>query len=260
MAHGMTIHVIHVSGKRMIAQGTDGCSRGSLMEGVMTGLDMLLFVDLGCTAIKHHPPLLDWVCLWTDQPKLEALTLEGWYEEGHGITGEALDDHNVWIPLHAPKNQLHLWALQSPVANANLEELLKAQHKRTNTFHVVLIPRLLAPWWHWLFIKACDFTCVVSPGSLFWPTNMFEPLWVGIILLFTHRRPWCFKRAPLLVELGRTLKELLETREVDAGDLLRKLLKLPGQVGSLLHFACGVLHIPLTDASIPYVHDQGQAG
>ncbi len=37
MTHGMVIHVIHVSGKRMIAQGTDGCSRGSLMEGVMAG-------------------------------------------------------------------------------------------------------------------------------------------------------------------------------------------------------------------------------
>jgi hypothetical protein len=31
------IHMIHISGKRMIAQGTDGCSRGVLMEGVMAG-------------------------------------------------------------------------------------------------------------------------------------------------------------------------------------------------------------------------------
>ena len=61
MAYGMTIHVIHVSGKRMITQGTDGCSRGSLMEGVMTGRDMLLFVDQSCTAMERHPPVLDWV-------------------------------------------------------------------------------------------------------------------------------------------------------------------------------------------------------
>ena len=46
MEFGMTIHVIHISGKRMIAQGTDGCSRGSLMEGVMAGKDMLTFVSL----------------------------------------------------------------------------------------------------------------------------------------------------------------------------------------------------------------------
>ena len=61
MAYGMTIHVIHVSGKRMITQGTDGCSRGLLMEGVMTGHNMLLFVDLSHMAIEHHPPFLDWV-------------------------------------------------------------------------------------------------------------------------------------------------------------------------------------------------------
>ena len=78
MAYGMTIHVIHVSGKRMIAQGTDGCSRGSLMEGVMTGQDMLLFVDLSRTAIERHPPVLDWVRSWTEMPNLEALTPEGW--------------------------------------------------------------------------------------------------------------------------------------------------------------------------------------
>jgi hypothetical protein len=46
MMYKMTIHVIHISGKRMIAQGTDGCSRGSLMEGVMVGADMLMFVNL----------------------------------------------------------------------------------------------------------------------------------------------------------------------------------------------------------------------
>jgi hypothetical protein len=46
MMYGMTIHVIHISRKRMIAQGTDGCSSGSLMEGVMAGADMLTFVDL----------------------------------------------------------------------------------------------------------------------------------------------------------------------------------------------------------------------
>ena len=61
MAHGMTIHVIHVSGKRMIAQRADECSQGSLMEGVTTGHNMLLFVDLSHMAIEHHPPFLDWV-------------------------------------------------------------------------------------------------------------------------------------------------------------------------------------------------------
>jgi hypothetical protein len=51
MTYGMTIHVIHVSGKRMIAQETDGCSRGSLMDGVITGKNMFTFVDLALNAV-----------------------------------------------------------------------------------------------------------------------------------------------------------------------------------------------------------------
>ena len=58
MKYGMLIHVIHVSGKRMIVQGTDGCSHGSLMEGVMAGEDMLSFVDLAKLGVERHPALL----------------------------------------------------------------------------------------------------------------------------------------------------------------------------------------------------------
>ncbi len=65
MTYGMTIHVVHISGKRMVAQGTDGCSRSSLMEGVMAGADMLTFVDLSQGGIECHPPLLDWVRSWS---------------------------------------------------------------------------------------------------------------------------------------------------------------------------------------------------
>jgi hypothetical protein len=142
MTHGMTIHVIHVSRKRKIVQGTDGCSKGWLMEGVMTGHNMLSFVDLGCRAIKLHPPLLAWIHSWMEQPSpCTRAVVQG----GHGITGGTCDDHKVWIPVHEPKNQLHLWPPQPPVADAALEELLKARHKRTNTFHVGVVPRLMAP-------------------------------------------------------------------------------------------------------------------
>jgi hypothetical protein len=57
----MMVHIIHISGRQMIAQGTDGCLRGLMMEGVMGGQDMLTFIDLGRTAIEHHPPLLTWL-------------------------------------------------------------------------------------------------------------------------------------------------------------------------------------------------------
>jgi len=102
MMYGMTIHVIHISGKRMIAEGTDGCSHGSLMEGVMAGADMLTFVNLSQGGIKRHPPLLDWVRSWLGRPKLEPLTPEGWFDKGHGISGGALDGNKIWILQEGP--------------------------------------------------------------------------------------------------------------------------------------------------------------
>ena len=245
MRYGVLLHVIHVSGKRMIAQGTDGCSRGSLMEGVMAGEDMLSFVDLARSAHERCPALVDWIKEWTGVDDLEPLTPEGWFEEGHGIIGGETDKNGVWIPSHGPKGKTFLWSPQPAVADAMLEELLKARHKRTDTFHVVAIPCLMTPRWRRLFNKACDFTFEVSPGATFWPDSMFEPLWIGILLPYTHHRPWCFKRAPVLVDMGIQLRRVLPTSESDAGDILWNFLLLPRRVATLSErVARGVLHMP----------------
>jgi len=233
MSYNLLIHVIHVSGKRMISQGTDGCSRGSLMEGVMAGHDMLSYVDLDKSAIERSPTLLDWIRKWTDQSALEPLTPEGWFEEGHGIVGGDYDKHGVWIPAHEPKGKMHLWAPPPAVADAALEELLKARHKRTDTYHVIVIPRLMLPRWRRLFNKACDFSFEVPIGAHHWPSSMFEPLWVGILLPFTHHRPWSLHRAPVLVDMAGELRRLLVAGEGDGCHLLRKLLLLPRRLASM---------------------------
>jgi hypothetical protein len=245
MEYGLLIHLVHVSGKRMIAQGTDGCSRGSLLEGVMAGRDMLDFVDLGYSATDRCPELVRWIRSWTGESDLEPLPPEGWYVEGHGIVGYAPDRHGVNIPNHGPGGQTFLWCPAPAAADAALEELLKARHKRTDTFHVVAIPRLMLPRWRRLFNKACDFTFVVPPNKSFWPAQMYEPLWVGIVLPFTHHRPWCLKRAPLLVELGVELRLVLEAGEADGGHILRKLYRVPRRLAAVSgRVACGMLRMP----------------
>ncbi len=143
----MTIHVIHISGKRMIVQGTDGCSRGLLMEGVIAGEDMLTFVDLSRSAVECSSSLFGWVHSWTSCSHQEPLTPKGWFEEGHVITGGVLNRHKVWMLTHCKKKQMILWAPPPAVADATLEELLKARHKRTDLFHVVVIPWLMTPRW-----------------------------------------------------------------------------------------------------------------
>eukprot|EP00956_Cyclotella_meneghiniana_P022038 scaffold40988_cov46-Cyclotella_meneghiniana.AAC.2 len=106
--HSLILHLIHVSGTRMIAQGTDGCSRGVLMEGVMAGKDMLSFIDLHKTAVERSPDLLPWIRSWCGDTSITPLTPEEWFVEGHGIVGGHLDKHGVWIPDHEPANRMHL--------------------------------------------------------------------------------------------------------------------------------------------------------
>ena len=101
---------------------------------------------------------------------------------GHGIAGGTLDRHQVWMPIHCPAKRLFLWAPPPAAADAALEQLLLSRHKRTDLYHVVVIPRLVTPKWRRLFNKVCDFSLVVPTGCSFWPDQMFEPLWLGIVL------------------------------------------------------------------------------
>jgi hypothetical protein len=57
----LILHLIHVPGKRMIAQGTDGGLRGDLNQGVMTGENMLSYVPLHLSAVDRSSAVLEWV-------------------------------------------------------------------------------------------------------------------------------------------------------------------------------------------------------
>jgi hypothetical protein len=245
MDYSIILHVIHVAGTRMISQGTDGCSRGVLMEGVMAGRSMLSFVDLDKSAVTRCSSLLPWIRSWCGHQSIQPLTVEEWYVEGHGITGGHSDKHGVWIPDHEPSNRMHLWAPAPAIADAMLEELLKARHKRTDTWHIIVIPRLMAPRWRRLFHKVSDLMFAVDPGNAFWPSNMFEPLYVGIVFPFIRHRPWQLKRAPLMVGMGRELRKMCKEGDFTPGCILRKLLRLPRRLDALSpSVARGVLHMP----------------
>lgn len=250
--HSVIIHVIHVSGDRMKDQGTDAVSRGSRNEGVMAGHEMLNFVPLGKTAVERHPPLLEWIQDWTSRPDLEPLTTDEWFERAHGIIGGQKDAHGVWIPTHEKAGGLHLWTPPPAIADVALEELLKARHKRTDTCHVIVVPRVMTPRWRRLFNKACDVSFTVPANSSIWPNSMYEPLWIGIVLPFTFHRPWKLSRAPLVVELERKLRRVLREGKGNGRDFLLQLLGLPERLAPLSKdLARQLLRMP-RDGSIPY--------
>ncbi len=82
---GLSLHVLHVTGKRMISQGTDGLSCGSMATGVMAGLPLLSFVPLHLSAMDHEGPnLKEWTLSWfsgADAPLF--LSHDDWFLQGH---------------------------------------------------------------------------------------------------------------------------------------------------------------------------------
>jgi hypothetical protein len=107
--HGFILHMVHVAGTRMIEQGTDGLSRGSFLEGVLAGKDMLSFADLSLSAIQRFPKVLDYVQSWLAPVVGEGKLLkeEEWFVEGHGIEGGSKDAHGIWIPRHAKNGRVY---------------------------------------------------------------------------------------------------------------------------------------------------------
>jgi hypothetical protein len=99
LEYDFALHVVHVAGTRMIAQGTDGLSWGIFLEGVVRGEDILFFVDLSRTAIERHPGVLEFVKSWVSPilGKNKVLEPEEWFWEDHGIIGGKKDLSGLWI-------------------------------------------------------------------------------------------------------------------------------------------------------------------
>ncbi len=110
MKFGFTLHLVHVAGTRMIAQGTNGLSRGSFLEGVVRGEDMLSFLDLSQTAFSRSHTLLDFVKSWVEPVlgRCKVLGVEEWFQERHGITAGERTHNGMWIPTHAPNGKVYV--------------------------------------------------------------------------------------------------------------------------------------------------------
>jgi hypothetical protein len=139
----------------------------------------------------------------------------------------------LWILRHAGDGKVYIWAPPPVIADVTLEECAKAIHKRTNAYHIFLIPQLYSPLWMQLLYKVSDFVFKLPPGSRHWSSSMHEPLFIGISFPLLNRNPLSLRRTPLLVELEQQLRQVLSTGPEDGGDILCKLLQTSGQLASV---------------------------
>jgi hypothetical protein len=128
MTHRIILHVIHVSEKRMIAQGTDGLSRTDHSTGVMMGRDITNWVPLNRDALVREPKLSTGLTQVTRGLNFITLSPEGWFTTGHKF-GDF-----IWTPPPA-------------AADVVVEQLGKAIMKRSESMHLIVVPRLMAGRW-----------------------------------------------------------------------------------------------------------------
>jgi hypothetical protein len=227
LRHSFTLQIIHVSGHRMQAQGTDGLSRGDLFAGVMRGQPLLSQVPLHLSAIDRSPGVYSWCqSLVPNYYHLLCLSPAQWFTVGHGIQG--WQSHSDGIPtpqLDAFASTIYLWAPPPAAANVAMEQLAYSRLKRPHMAHMFVCPRLMTHlWWKQLF-KHADFVFSLPVGHRpdVWSPLMFEPLTVGFCLPFLPISPWSRKNTEPVLAVGRQLSSLWETLQGDERPLLRQL-------------------------------------
>jgi hypothetical protein len=224
MVYDTRIRVIHVAGKRMIAQGTDGLSRGCLLEGVMKGENMELFVPLHCTAFERAPEMWAWfreACPMPQGENLTLLSISDWYERGHDIIGGDKNIDGAWIPRYG--RGVYVWAPPPCIALQCMEELRKARHKRQVSTHIFVCPRLMTLEWRRHLFRSADLVISIPPGHPAWLSEQYEPLIVGFFFPYLSEEPWEFKCIPKFLGMGGHLQRVCKTDPVSSGSVLRQL-------------------------------------
>jgi hypothetical protein len=219
---GIKLHIFHVAGTRMIAQGTDGVSRGFLGAGVMLGESMTSFIPIHLSALERSETLKDWVLDWTNE-RSNAIFLspKDWFNVAHDINGWKAGWDGFPRPVLS-KGSVIVWSPPPFVADVALTELRKARIKRQLSSHIFICPRLCTSLWIRQLFKASDIVLEIPPGKSFWPSNMHEPLLIGILFPFIRCYPWQLRSTPRMFAMAREVRSMQDGTEVDLRDLLFK--------------------------------------
>ena len=190
----------------------------------MRGEDFLSFIPFHLSATEWEPKLIKWIYDLTQGEKHHAtfLTPDDWFERGHDIDGWTCGSDTMWRPII--KSGTFVWTPPPAACDVALEELRKARIKRHDSTHLILVPRLMTPRWLKQLYKCCDLIVEIPPCCDYWPSNMYEPAFLGICFPYLSHAPWQFRGTPKMYELHRTLQRMWKSDQVSASTLLRKFL------------------------------------
>ena len=122
--------------------------------------------------------------------------------------------------LHEGRN--YVWIPPPYAADIALAELRKARIKRQSSTHLFVCPRLYCPLWLKQLYKAADVVLEFPPGSLHWPSDMHEPVLIGVLFPFLRHSPWQLRNTPKMHSVVRQLRAMFQGEDFDPCNFLRK--------------------------------------
>ena len=220
MKYSFMLHVIHVSGSRMIYQGTDGVSRGELTQNTLPRQPIRLQVPLNLTCLERSASLKQWISSWIG-PKAVYLSTSQWYVEGHDLRYNVKDPTSEMFTY---ESATYVWTPPPAVGDVSLEQIRYARLKRQSSLHVFLIPKLFYALFRRQLFKTMDIVLFLPPRFDFWPDSMHEPLIIAFLFPFIRFKPWTVKHTPKLCSVGRELQRLWKEKRLDRRHILCQLL------------------------------------
>ena len=191
MEFSLFVHVVWISGKRMIAQGTDGLSRGDFTTGVLIGKPFLSFVPINKSAMDMCAQLRPWLNEVFKESSIKWQSYVDWFDF-----------------YHFDPKLLHVWAPPPCIADVCVEQLTEFYHIWPSSFHVVIAPALMTSLWRKQLGKVSDVLFNISAGKSFWSEDMFEPLTFVIVFPMSCRPPFKLERWSELDEWKAQMSEM----------------------------------------------------
>jgi len=213
---GLNFYIIHVSGRRMKEQGTDGLSRGDQGKGVMKGTPMYTYIPLHLTSTERNPDLKPWINELVKGLNFEWLQTHEWFEEHH-----------------RPGN--FIWNVAPGLGDVAYELIDKARMKRPNTMHLVLIPRLFTGLWRRLMTRRTDCYIRIDWNQVWNLNSYYEPLLLFICIPFDINRNFEKRKNSLLEQFEGCLCKckLSKSSGLQQRNLLRQFLQRAREIPSV---------------------------
>ena len=113
---GIILHMVHVSGKRMIASEVVALSRGDITKGVIQGNNLLTYFPFYLSVDQRSGELVLWInSWWSSNQTLTHLSVDGSFDR-------MFDEGN------------YLWTPPPAVTQIAVEQLCRSYHLRKRVF------------------------------------------------------------------------------------------------------------------------------